>query len=527
MLARSIQMETKGFPVFNVRDSEAVPDGKTLCTPAIQGMIDRAAAAGGGTVYFPPGTYQSGTLHLRSHVNLHLEAGSTLLGSPNKDHYPQRKSKTESRTNRYNLRSLIFGEGLENISITGRGAIDGNGSFFKDRRHDGERPLNLRIIDCRDVLVENVSIGNSGFWNQHYLLCDGVRVHGVKVWNHATYNVDAIDIDSCRNFVVSDCIFDSDDDAVCLKGTLDHPCQNIQITNCVISSHCNAIKMGTDSSGGFTDISISNCSIVSPRGTKALYGFDRGISGISLEVVDGGRMERVAISNITIEGVEVPLFVRLGARGSGMFPSEAELRAAHSVGAIRDISLSNILISNGGQTGCSIVGIPGHEIENLTLSDVTIRSQGGGQAAWAENKIEEFYDKYPEGTMFGKLPAHGLYCRHAKGLSLTNVRVETDKPDGRPALVFDDVQDSTIDGLLCSGTEGTMPLLTIEGCHDLVFNRCRPNAPAGAFIAAKGNDNSKIAVMGCDLRRVAKVVSTGTNTASTSFELSANLGPAT
>lgn len=496
-------MET-ALPVFNVRDFHAIPDGKTFCTKAIQEAVDKCGAAGGGTVYLPPGTYLSGTIELRSHVALHLEAGATILGSSTKDDYPVRKSKTDSRTNRYNLRSLILAEDLEHIAITGRGTLDGNGNFFKDRRHDGERPLILRMNNCRDVLVENITMQNSGFWNQHYLVCERVRVRGIRVWNHATYNVDAIDIDGCRDFIVSDCFFDSDDDAVCLKGTLDRPCENVQIMNCTISSHCNAIKFGTDSSGGFKDITISNCSIVSPHGSQVIYGLQRGISGISLELVDGGAMERIAISNITIEGVEVPIFVRLGARGSGMFPSEAEAQAGHSVGHIRDVSLSNIIATGAGKTGCSIVGIPGHEVENISLSNITIRSEGGGERAWADVDVQEFHDKYPEATMFGKLPAHGLYCRHVNGLRLSDVMIETDKPDKRHALVLDDVQEASVDGLACSQAPGGAALVKAHNCRDILFRGCRP-VGGGSFLRVTGMDTARLGLVGNDLSRIKAV----------------------
>ncbi|MFI5384717.1 MAG: glycoside hydrolase family 28 protein [Fimbriimonadales bacterium] len=519
-------MET-GLPVINVRDFNAVPDGKNFCTRAIQQAIDKCASGGGGTVYFPPGVYLSGTLYLKSHVALYLEANATLLGGSVKENYPVRKSKTETRTNRYNLRSLIFAEDLENIAIQGRGTLDGNGGFFKDRRHDGDRPLILRVINCKDVLIEGITMQNSGFWNQHFLACDRVRMHGVRVWNHATYNVDAIDIDGCRDFIVSDCFFDSDDDAVCLKGTSLRPCERIQITNCTISSHCNAIKMGTDSSGGFMDITISNCSITSPRGSKAIYGFDRGISGISLELVDGGKMERIAISNVTIDGVEVPIFVRLGARGSGMFPTEADAKAAYSVGTLRDVSFSNIIATRAGLTGCPISGIPGHEIENLTLSNVSIRSEGGtgvppvGVQGRPAPEVPEFHDKYPEGTMFGKLPAHGLFCRHVRGLSLDNVRIETDKPDGRHALVLDDVQDASIDRLRCAHEPGGSPLVRLDQCRNIAFRNCDPKGPS--FLRVEGSETSGISLIGNDLSRVTKAADLGDGVATASLKLVGNL----
>ncbi|HTQ12072.1 MAG TPA: glycosyl hydrolase family 28-related protein [Fimbriimonadaceae bacterium] len=514
----------ENVPLVDVREFGARPDGKTLATSAIQAAIDRCGSGGGGTVWFSPGTYLSGTVTMRSRVALQLDAGAVLLGSSNKDDFPKRASQTESRTNRYNLRSLIFAENVDRIAIKGQGEINGNGQFYKDRRHDGERPLNLRIINCRDVLIENVTIGNSGFWNQHYLICERVRVHGIKVWNHATYNVDAIDIDSCRDFIVSDCVFDSDDDAVCLKGTLDRPCQNVQITNCVISSHCNAIKMGTDSSGGFQDVAISNCSIVSPRNSKAIYGLQRGISGISLELVDGGRMERIAISNITIDGVETPVFIRLGARGVGMFPTEAEIAAAHHVGTIRDVSISNVIATRAGKTGCAITGIPGHEIENLTLTNMTIRTEGGGDPSLATRAIGELHDKYPEATMFGALPAYGLFCRHVSGLRLNHILLISESLDHRYALVLDDVDDGEVQGLAAStaGPDGP-PFAKVVAGRGVTFRGCRPLTPTSAFIEIEGPDCRDVTMIGNDIGHANEPSSFTKGATSDALRLAGNL----
>ena len=223
------------------------------------------------------------------------------------------------------------------------------------------------MINCRDVLVENIQMQNSGFWNQHYLACERVVVRGIRVWNHATYNVDGIDIDGCRDFVVTDCFFDSDDDAICLKSTSNRPCENVLISNCVVSSHCNAIKMGTDSTGGFVNVTITNCSIVSPRHSKVIYGLQRGISGLSFELVDGGKIDRVTVSNVTIDGVEVPIFVRLGNRGYGFTIADEKPKKEVPVGTVRNVMFSNIVATRAGKTGCSVVGLPGHNVENVTL----------------------------------------------------------------------------------------------------------------------------------------------------------------
>ena len=274
---------------------------------------------------------------------------------------------------------------------------------YKDRRHDGNRPLILRVINCRDVLVENIQMQNSGFWNQHYLVCERVVVRGIRVFNHTTYNVDGIDIDGCRDFVVTDCFIDSDDDAICLKSTLNRPCENVLISNCVVSSHCNAIKMGTDSSGGFVNVTITNCSIVSPRDSKVIYGLQRGISGISFELVDGGQIDRITVSNVTIDGVEVPHLRPPGQSRHGIYVIDEKPKKAIPVGTVRNVLFSNIVATRAGKTGCSVVGLPGHIVENVSFSNVTIRSEGGGKKRMVRRpKSRSVPTDYPEATMFGK-----------------------------------------------------------------------------------------------------------------------------
>jgi Glycosyl hydrolases family 28 len=511
--------------VMNVRELGAVPDGKTLCTEAIQKAIDRCNGAGGGTVYLPPGVYLSGTLFLKSHVTLHLEANATLQGSTRLADYPITKAKVESRTNLYNLRSLIYAENLDAISIVGRGTLDGSGAAFKNPAHDGSRPLILRVINCRDVLVENIQMRNSGFWNQHYLACERVRLHGVRVWNHATYNADGVDIDGCRDFIVSNCFIDSDDDAICLKSTSDRPCENVLVSNCVVSSHCNAIKMGTDSTGGFVNCAITNCSIISPRSSKVIYGLQRGISGISLELVDGGRMDRVAVSNVTIDGVETPIFVRLGNRGKGFLPENAKVEEARPTGMLRNVSFANVVATRAGKTGCSIVGLPGHYVENVSLSNVTIHSEGGGKSKWASAVVKEHASEYPEATMFGKLPAHGLYCRHVRGLTLSDVRLQTDEPDGRHALVLDDVQEANISGLCCSHAAAALSVVRLVQARNVLIRGCQPAAADGVFVRLEGRDTAGITLIGNDLSRVGKIAEYGEGVDPNVLRSAGNLEP--
>lgn len=423
---------------YNIADFGAKPDGQTLATQSIQSAIDQAASAGGGTILFPPGKFLSGTLRLKSNITLHLSSGAVLLGSTNIADYPNIIPAIRSYTDNYVKQSLVYGEDLSNVSITGRGVIDGQGAAFKiaDRSKPYEnRPYLIRLINCRNVSITDLHMTNSPMWVQHYLACERLLLRNLTIVSHANANNDGIDIDSCRDVTVSDCVIDSEDDAITLKSTLDRPCENVAITNCIARSRCNAIKMGTESNGGFRDIAISNCVVTSSR----IAGF-RGLAGIALEIVDGGSLERVAISNITIKGVTTPIFMRLGNRARS-FTKDGPVPP---IGTFKDVTLSNIIATDCSPMGSSITGLPDHPIENVTLSSIRLTCEATDDKSLVRKKVPEFPEKYPECTMFGPLPSFGLYIRHAKSIQLRDVILRTHTPDPRPPILTDDVHDLAI-----------------------------------------------------------------------------------
>jgi polygalacturonase len=416
--------------LYDVRDYGAKPDGKTLCTTSIQKAIDVCSQSGGGTVYLPPGTFLSGTIYFKAGVTLRLAAGSTLLGSTDLKDYPPTVQAFRSYTDNYTDKSLIYGENVDHIAITGEGTIDGRGASFEGPYK--VRPYMIRFIQCRNVTVKDVTIKDSPMWVQHFLACDDVRITGITVRSLVNHNNDGIDIDSCRRVIISDCNINSGDDAIVLKSTSARVCRDVAISNCVLSSRCNALKMGTESNGGFENIVITGCSI-----------YDTRLAGIALEIVDGGTMDRVVVSNITMNKVGAPIFVRLGSRAR-VFRKDMEKPA---IGVLRNVTISNIEATGANPTGCAISGLPEAKIENLTLSNVRLSFEGGGTKAEAAREIPEKPADYPEYSMFGKLSAYGLYCRHVKGLKLFNVQLQLEKPDRRHAVVFEDVEDAMIDCL--------------------------------------------------------------------------------
>ena len=415
-------------------------DTTVLSTNAIQQAIDRCAADGGGRVVVPAGMYTTGTLVLRSHVDLHLETGATLYGSTRlEDYRPMKTSYVSLRTWGPTVQ-LIFADNVCDVSISGRGTIDGRGAAFEKLSWNDEgitRPHLLRFIQSRDISVTDVTLRNSGCWMQHYLACDRIQIRGIKVFNRNNYNNDALDLDGCHDVVVSDVMADSDDDAITLKSTSPRLCENIVIQNCIISSHCNAIKLGTETNGGFRNINIANC-VVKPSEDQSSQFFGdpskRGTSAISLEIVDGGVLENVHVSDIVAEGTESPIFIRLGNRARGY----AEGVPVEKVGRIHGVHLSNITVNNAGRTGCSITGLPGHPVEDIWLSDITIHQQGGCQQI--DIPSDEKEKDYPEATMWGPLPAKGFFVRHARHVTFRNIEITTTLPDGRPEFVKVDTE---------------------------------------------------------------------------------------
>ena len=472
---------------YDVRACGATGDGKTLCTKAVQKAIDDCAAAGGGRVHFPPGRYLCGTIFLKSRVTLHLDAGSVLMGSKDLADYPVTVQAFRSYTDNYTVRSLIYGEGLERVAIVGRGVIDGQGRAFRGEYK--RRPYILRLVSCRHVTVAGVTFRDSPMWVQHYLACDDVRIRGVTVRSRANGNNDGLDIDCCRRVCVSGCNIDTGDDAIVLKSTADRACRDVVVTGCVLRSHCNALKLGTETNGGFENVVLTACSI-----------YDTRLAGVALEIVDGGTMDRVVVSNLVMRNVGAPIFVRLGDRGR---PFKKDTPRP-TMGVLRNVTISNIQASGCGVTGCAISGLPGHRIENLTLSNLRLSFVGDGSTKDAARAVPEERGRYPEFSMFGRLPAYGLFCRHAAGLKLINVHLRARKRDLRHALVCDDVQDVTIDGLDAGASPGAVATVRLAQTKGALVRGCTP-ITAGTFVKLEGKATDRVTLVANDFSGVGTI----------------------
>lgn len=474
-------------PTVDPREFGAVGDGATPATAAIQQAIDRVAELGGGTVRLPEGKWLIGTVYLADGVTLLLDREATLLGSRDIDDYgtPRKFVRPDGTEGEARTRAMIAGVGLRHVAIRGEGTIDGQGDAFRDRKRP--RPRCIHLIDCEDILVEGVRLRDAGSWVQHYRFCRRLTVREIDVFAHVTYNNDGLNIDSCSDVCITDCRVHSDDDAIVLKSISRRPCENVTVTNCKVSSHCNALKLGTESGGGFKNIRIADCEVRSPEGTEVIFGRQRGLAAIALELVDGGRLENVDVSNIDIDGVSAAIFLRLGNRARVYDGSEKP-----GVGTFRNVALHDITATNTSAIGCSITGIPGHDVENVVLRNVQVGFDGGGDRELATREIPEREGAYPESTMFGELPAYGFFCRHARNLTFENVQLSLNEADFRHAMVFDNVENLRIDGLAADSSEGAAPLVRLSGVRQAMIRGVRVPETAEAFVEATSSQTRAV-----------------------------------
>lgn len=421
----------------------------------------------------PSGTYLSGTVILKDRVNLHLEKDAVLLGSPWVRDYPPQTPGAPARYDNFLRTSLLFAQGADSLSVSGEGTLDGNSrgenDFISESRIEKHRPCLIWFDGCTNIEVRGVALTASGFWTQNYTKCRNVHVDGVTVRDSVFRNNDGCNIIDCENAIVENCDINALDDGICLKGYTTEGCKNVVIRNNRVRSLCNGIKAGTDSSGGFQNILIEHNTV-----------WQTGISGLALELVDGGIMRNVTVRNLTMDGVETPIFIKLGDRNRPIYTSDGEV--VPKTGVLQDVHISGIrakvkdaekysdaerAVHNYIPYASSITGVPGHLIERVHISDVEIEVLGGfpaGTAEDAEREIDENSSKYPENRMFGVLPAGAFYIRHAKDIQLSGIRVTMRQPDVRPVFVLDDVHDATFTDVHTEAVSAAVPFRVAENC---------------------------------------------------------------
>lgn len=458
--AGALTSTTPAGACYNVRSFGAAGDGKTIDSPAINKAIEAAVNAGGGTVLFPAGTYASFSIRLKSNVAIYIEQGATILAAdvpPTGAGYDLAEPDTpwnayQDYGHNHWHNSLIWGEGIHDVSICGPGLIWGKGL---SRGWSTEQPLaetprngnkSIALKNCRNVILRDFSILKGGHFGILATGVDNLTIDNLKI----DTNRDGMDIDCCRNVRVSNCSVNSPwDDGICPKSSYAlgyaRATENVTIANCYVTGtyelgtlldgtwkkfpadahvpRTGRIKFGTESNGGFKNITVSNCV------------FD-GCNGIALESEDGALLEDVTFTGIAMRDIaDASIFLRLGNRMRGP--------RGVPVGTLRRIIFSDIVSYNCASKLCAIIsGIPGHEIQDIKLDNIYLHHQGGGTAQMAALHPPEDAAKYPDPQMFGPMPAQGFFIRHVKNIEFTNVEIAHAAPDARPAFVLEEVEEA-------------------------------------------------------------------------------------
>ena len=450
---------------YNIKDFGATGDGVTPDTKSINAAIETAASKGGGDIIFPAGKYISGSIHLKSNIHLIIQQGCVLIAT---DKNPERNFDSAETTINTTYQDyghshfhdgFIWGDSLHDISITGEGMIWGKGLIKDWYQNSKEANKTISLYRCRNVIIRDVQVLHGGWFAILATGVDNLTIDNLKI----DTNRDGMDIDCCKDVRVINCFVNSPyDDGICLKSTYAlgyfKATENVTITNCQVSGYdegtlldgsfkrtdnpeyhfkpTGRIKFGTESNGGFKNITISNC----------VFDYCRGLA---LETVDGGLLEDVTINNITMRDiVNDPIFLRLGKRMRGP--------QGTPVGKLHRVIISNVIVYNADSAyACTISGVPGNNIKDIQLNNITLYYQGGSSID-TNMAVPENENAYPEPGMFGRAVANGFLIRHVSGLQLNNITINHLLPDKRPAFVFDDA-DKILMNRIYIDTENKQP----------------------------------------------------------------------
>ena len=467
---------------WHATDFGAKADGHTLNTCTLQAAIDHISENGGGRLILSGGDFVSGSLYLKSGVDLHISAGSRLLGSLSPWDYI--KDPVAGWT------ALLLAVGQKDISISGSGEIDGRGfevannyvqsvhlgliedALGLDRLDAPKRPENIHFYRCENVSVTDVAINHPACWNQQYDQCRNLLIERVKVDAKCYWNNDGLDVVDCSDVIIRDCDFDASDDVFCFKSHVPYGVsENVLVENCRGRSSANGIKFGTVTRGTFRNFVFRNIEI-----------YDTFRSAVTIASVDGATIENIEVDGLRSINTGNPIFLRTGSRNGGAAP------------CLRNIVIRNMYaevpfekpdagymyegpVEDLPRNVCpsGIQGIPGLRIQNVLLENVEIHYPGKADASYAFRgtskaeleAIPELEKSYPEYSNWKELPAWGFYIRHADDITFKNVKIVVEDEDYRPAVVADDVNGLDLKGLTI--IQKSAP----KGKKQTVFNKVR------------------------------------------------------
>ena len=466
-------------PVCNVRDYGAVADGKTRATAAIRKAVQSCAAHGGGTVYFPPGTYLTGSIELASNITLFVDSGATLKFHNDLAEYPIVPGRLEG-IECLTPAPLIGGRNLENVTITGRGTLMADNAAWKKQQLEhaegmqmweqirerlerkekiseadfriaasGHRPSFIRPMDSRNILIEGIRIVGSPMWTIHLLYCDNVTIRNVSVETYGGRNADGVDIDSSRNVRISDSYFDTGDDDICLKSGRDadgrrvnRPTEDVVITNCTIHRGHGAVVVGSETAGGIRNVTASN---IVCRGT------DRGVR-IKSGRGRGGLVQNLRFQNWTMENVREGIYI------TNYYTKGPQEPVSARTPVFRDFAISNMTMAGSGAAGI-IEGLPEMPISNVRISDIIANAKLGFRA------------------------------HDAAGLQLNNVEVNAEQGS---AFLVKNVTDLDLNDIAARKPNAAAPVIRLDDCPGAIIRGSKAWTGTNDFLSISPQQRSQI-----------------------------------
>jgi polygalacturonase len=496
-----------GATIYNVRDFGAKGDGKTLDTKAIQSAIDKCFNEKGGTVLIPAGDFLSGTLELKSNVTLQIAASGKLLGSPKREDYTAGKGVPPGNGNIV----FLFAVNAENISIEGKGTVDGNGLAFYNGKGDNtgpgqngvggnfDRPHLFIFYQCNNLTLQNTFFKASAYHCVRILKCKQVHIDGIKIYNRVNRNNDGFHFNDCEYVHIMNCDIQCQDDACALFGSN----KFVTVANCSFSTRWSIFRFG---GGESQNITVTNCLIYDTYGCPIKISAGRA------------SIENLSFSNIIMRNVTGPIGIGFSGPSNNNpnnnpqpttkpFIRNIVFNAIRATVVAKPIDHPDIhfgvTVREGEKNSCITLNAMGeYYLENISFTDVHVKYAGGGTAAQAAKVVPKVaaeyfgvWDPAPGGP-----PAYGMYARNVKGLTLQNVRFEYDEPDARPAIIFDNVEDASINNLTAKGSEGA-ELLRFMGSKDILLTGTRLLTPSSVFLLVEGSSSRDITVNGGDIQK--------------------------
>ncbi len=516
--------KNSGIRMYNIRDYGAKGDGKSLDTAAVQAAIDACNKDQGGIVIVPAGDFVIGTVEMKSNVTLHLSAGGTLLGSTDgKQYHPAEAIPLHGdATLEDGNTGLIFAVKADNITIEGTGTIDGRGAQFRHPVNDNhapspaglsshQRPYHLLFYQCNNLSVRNIFLKDSAYHSVRVIQCQYVKLEGLHIHGRVIYNNDGFHFISSQYVHVDHCDVQSQDDACALFGS----CKFVTVSNSSFSTRWSVFRFG---GGEAENITVSNCIIFQAFGCP-----------VKIQCGPNSRFENMLFSNIIMNQVTGPVSIGMGAKWHGNNGSK------ETPGVVRNLSFSHIRATvvkpiplpgsewpskyNPGEIFSCITlnAFDEHFIENISFDDVHLTFPGGGTAE--QGALRDVPKVAGEYYTMGVPPAYGLYARNVHGLTLNNVRFETEAPDLRPAFILDHGEDVAVNGLNVQGQKDAESALRFIDSSDVLLSAVRLLTDATVFLSVEGSENKNIKIDGGDISKAVTPLAFGNGAGRQSVKL--------